>query len=121
MYSYREFNTYNEEGLLIEKDSIENELQEDTTIYTYDKYGRLTTSVRESVDGNVEDVYKYQYDNRGNILKKYYKHTYVDIESVDFSYLKTYTYDAQGNKITEIERESHSSEIVIIEYQIEYY
>ena len=121
MYSYREVNTYNEEDFLIKKVSVMGDTPEVTTTYTYDKYGNLTTSVSKSTDGGSKEVYKYQYDNRGNILKEDFKFTSTYMEIFDSSYLKTYTYDAQGNKITEIERESHSREIVITEYEIEYY
>lgn len=91
--------------------------------HTYDTYGNLTSSVKESSEGTQINVYKYQYDNQGNILKEEFQLTSTYEDILDYSYLKTYTYDTQGNRITEGYKVDMAfrPEIEFVEYHIEYY
>ena len=91
--------------------------------HTYDTYGNLTSSVKESSERTQTNVYKYQYDNQGNILKEEFQLTSTYEDILDYSYLKTYTYDTQGNRITEGYKVDMAfrPEIEFVEYHIEYY
>lgn len=64
----------------------------DTTTYTYDDKGRVTSEVY-STGGSVS----YEYDNRGNVTKE----TTVTVENDETeTKVVTYTYDAFGNLLT---------------------
>lgn len=64
----------------------------DTTTYTYDSKGRVTSEVY-SIGGSVT----YEYDNRGNVTKE----TTVTVENGESTTaVVNYTYDAFGNLLT---------------------
>ena len=121
-------NTYDDKGLLIKIVSYADNTQVAVTTLSYDKYGNQTSSVTKTDNGSFSTFNKYEYDSKGNVIKQecQYINIFVDEEGINNedkgNYVKTYTLDAQGNKILEVTKNSDQEpRIVITEYQIEYY
>lgn len=117
----KEVKTYNENQKLIKSVIISNN-QETTLAYSYDSYGNLTSIREKSPEGTATQVYKYHYNNKGQILKEEFQLTSTYDDIFDSSYVIIYIYDAQGNKLTEAQSQPDAAPpITITEYRIEYY
>lgn len=83
---------YDKEGILILKETKENDGEERTWECTYDKKGRLILEEAQLSDGS-KNSYSYTYDKNGFLLTEFY-------EFNDGSWMKhEYTNDANGNPI----------------------
>jgi lipoprotein len=116
-------NTYDEHDRLVKWVSSSDNGDEEN-LYTYDSYGNLISYKFTAVGTFTDEQREYQYDEKGNILQKHVSIIFFSAAngSAEESHsLYTYTYDDQGNILTEIRKDLDRKEIIIAEHTIEYY
>ncbi|MTI58537.1 MAG: hypothetical protein FH762_00845 [Firmicutes bacterium] len=78
--------------------------------YEYNKEGNKIMEITKDSEGNIDDIYEYEYDDRGNVIKLKYKNPKL-------SSCSEITYDEYNNKIKAIRKRRDGSIRGIEEYE----
>lgn len=81
------------------------------SLYKHDNTGSLIEEIAYSPDGKPFWTYQYTYDDKGNLIERYW----ADVDMEYIAYLDKYTYDNEGNMVTNL------SEDKINKYASKYY
>jgi hypothetical protein len=86
-------------------DESGNVLNETTTNYIYNENGNIEKSIKFNENGEVTNVYLYEYDNQGNLLKKTSTFNADSLNTVEYSY----RYNDNGNVIERVLNDNGTS------------